>query len=90
MQQHGSKYFTLHLIPHPDPGGGDQKVKPQHFHNIVMFHFKLKRLSHAATWYELFLPAVPPPTQANGQNSTNQNMAMLHIKLNGIRNAETC
>ena len=59
MQQHGSKYFVRRPLPTPpDPDVG---VKIYLFQNMVMLCIKLKRMTNAATWQQIFCPQTPPP-----------------------------
>ena len=51
MQKHGRKYFA--------PPLRGQKVKIQLSQNMVMLHINLKRITHAATWQQIFCPQIP-------------------------------
>ena len=53
MQQHGSKYFARRPPP-TRPWRWGQKVKILLFQNMVMLHIKLKGITNAATWMQIF------------------------------------
>ena len=69
-------------LPPNDPRG--QKVRFNFFQNMVMLHIKLKGITNAATWYQIFCPQTPDP--GGGVKIQNfQNMVMLFIKLKGMQ-----
>ena len=78
-------------MSHPlvDLGGGGQKVKIQLFQNNVMLHIKLKGITNAVAWWQIFCSQTPTqlPTPlplrlgSKGQFHLFQTMVMLHIKL---------
>ena len=54
---------------------------------MVRLHIKLKIITNAATWQQIFCPQTPTPDPRDGsigQRSTFQNRVLLHIKLKGI------
>ena len=55
--------------PRPWTLGVDQKVKIQHFQNMVMLHIKLKGMSNAATCKRIFCPYTHPRPVGWGQRS---------------------
>ena len=68
MQQHDSDYFALIPPPPPhththDTDGWGPKIKNQLAQNMVMLHIKLKGMIHAAIWWQIFYPQIPPHTQ---------------------------
>ena len=59
MQQHGSKYFARR------PWGS--KGQNSTFQNIIMLHIKLKEITNAARWSQIFcLQTAPTPTLGLG------------------------
>ena len=57
MQQHCSTYFAHRAYPtHPHPRTWGRKVKNLLFQIIVMLHIKLKGITNAATWSQIFSP----------------------------------
>ena len=61
---------------------------------MVMLHFKLKGMTHAATWKQI-VGCRPPPPDPRGWGEKFklklfQDMVMVHIKLKSMTNAATC
>ena len=75
MHQHGSKYFALCSQTHyPSPHPRDGVSRSKHFFkNMDMLHIKLKKITNAATWYQIFCAQTPIPLTLRmgsvGQNS---------------------
>ena len=75
MHQHGSKYFALCSQTHyPSPTLGMASVgQNTFFKNMDMLHIKLKKITNAATWYQIFCAQTPIPLTLRmgsvGQNS---------------------
>ena len=65
-----NKYFPTDPTPPTHTLG--MEVKIQLFQNMVMLHIKLKGITNAATWYQIFAcRRTPPPFPGGGgQNST--------------------
>ena len=92
MQQHGSKYFAHRQIPHPC-GSGGLKGHNSFFSEHSHLAYRIKWNHECINMVGDSLPADPPPHDPRGWGQKVkiqlfQNMIMLHIKLNGITNAE--
>ena len=73
MQKDGSKYFAPRIFPPPPPRRRVNRPKFQLFHNIVMLHIKLKRITNAATCWQIFFAQTPPPPSDHGFGSIDKN-----------------
>ena len=74
--------------PPPDPWGGVKRSKYIYYHDMVMLHIKLKGMTHAATWQQIFYPQYPPPPTtlvmgSIGQNSTFSEHSHVAYHING-------
>ena len=63
-----------------------KKVIIQLFPNIVMLYIKLKGITNAVIWHQIFCMQTPSPRSwgTKCQNSNFQNMELLHFKLKGF------
>ena len=79
MQQDGNKYFTHRP---PPPTLGVKKVKIQLFQNMATLHIKLKGITNATIWQQIFcLHTSPPPPTLGVIIRLFQNMVMLHYQI---------
>ena len=84
-------YIIAQRPPFPDPWRCGQKVKIQLFQNMVMLQIKIKEMTHAVAWWQIFssgnTPSRTPVVGSKGKNFKNK--VMLHIKLNVMTHAAT-
>ena len=89
MKQHGSKYLAGRCPPPPPPPY--TRVKTQLFQKKIILHIKLKGITNAATWSQIFYLQTPhPPDPGVGVKDQNSTFAEHGHVANQIQGNHEC